>query len=94
VSTRKGNDGIKGEGPVKDKLCLATIDTEASVMIVRPDITEGLTQPYVLQMASRVTLSILTLGRYHPLMTWTFATIITDDFIQGPDVLCAHNVWI
>lgn len=70
--------------------------------IVRLDITAGLperelTRPYVLQMVSGKTVPILkealvelTLGQC-PLTTWLFVTKVTDEFILGLDVLCAHD---
>jgi hypothetical protein len=57
MSTRKDDDRLNTKGWIADKACLMTVDTGASVMIGRPDITVGLlgrelTRPYILQMAS------------------------------------------
>jgi predicted aspartyl protease len=109
MSARKGNDSLNMEGQIGDKSCLMTIDTGASVTIVRLDITAGLpvrelTRPYVLQMLSGKTLLILkealvelTLG-HCPLTTWLFVTKVTDEFILGLDgwMLCVPTMhpWI
>jgi hypothetical protein len=74
---RKGDDSLNVEEQTGDKSCLATIDTRASVTIVRQDITAGLpereqTWPYVLQMESGKTFPVLkeaiveqTMGQCH-----------------------------
>jgi hypothetical protein len=58
---REGDDSLNAEG---NKSCLMTIDTRASVTIARPDINAGLperelTGPYILQMTSEGTFSLL-----------------------------------
>jgi hypothetical protein len=71
-----------------------TIDTEASVTIVRPDITAELRErkpnrPYILQTASRETLPVMrevlvkvALGR-SALRIWVFVAEITNHHAAG-----------
>jgi hypothetical protein len=76
-------DHSQGAEQVGDKSCLVTVDAGTSVMITNPDITaillnRGLTQRYILQMASGETLPTLREVLvelalvWHPLMTWFF----------------------
>ena len=79
-----------------------TIDTGASVTIVRPDIVAGRperkpSRAYVLQTASGETLPMLrealvelTLGQ-RALSIWVFVAEVTDEFILGLDVLRAYD---
>jgi hypothetical protein len=58
---REGDESVNAEG---NKSCLMTIDTRASVMIARPDITAGLPErelagPYNLQMTCGGTFYLL-----------------------------------
>jgi hypothetical protein len=98
MHTRKDYDNIITEEWIGDKSCIMTIDAEASLMIVRPDITTGfpereLTRPYLLQVASGKTLPILKEAfieltlEWLPLKTGVFFDNTTNKFPLGMDVL-------
>jgi hypothetical protein len=87
---------------VGEKPCLETVDTEAYVNVVRPDIATGWperqpNQRFQLQTVSWEALPILkevfltlTLGRRQP-KSWVFVADITNEFILGLDILRAYD---
>jgi hypothetical protein len=67
VLSRGSDDSLIAEGWIQYKPCRVTIDSEASVTIVRPDIVAGLlgrklSRQYVLQIASGETIPVLKLA--------------------------------
>jgi hypothetical protein len=95
-------DSICAQGRIGNMSFLVTVDTGASVTIVRPDIAAGLhqrnlTRPYFLQTASGETqpmkkraLVEMTLGQV-PIRIWAFVASIVDEFILGLDFLRAYS---
>jgi hypothetical protein len=94
---KDGHNSLHAKGWVGGKARLVTVDTGASVTIIRPDIAvrllkKDLPTKCALQMASWEALPILkealvtvTLGQ-NPLSSWVFAFNVTDEFIQGLDI--------
>jgi hypothetical protein len=88
------DDSLIVEGWIREKPCRVTINTRATVTIVRPDIVavqpeRKPSRPYILQMTFGETIPVLkearievSLGR-GPLKIWEFATEIWDEFILG-----------
>lgn len=97
-----GRNSLQAKEWIGDRSCLVTVDTGASVTIVRPVITAGLPKRVpstkcALQTASGQTLSIskealvtLSLGR-HQSTTGVLVTSITDEFILVLDIMHTHD---
>jgi hypothetical protein len=94
---------LKVDGRVGNKPCLITVDTGASITIIRSDIAVGLperrlpTMVYLQCMSGRTipvfkeALAELTLGK-RKLKLWVNVADITEEFSLGLDVMYVHDV--